>query len=354
MKRFIKRINKSVSMTSFVLGALVVIACQKPVDSKTSFIFKSAPTKGVVAKVGAEEISEKEFTKGMEGDLYEAEMKIYEIKFARLQAMLLERFMNQDPDKKNLTNDEFLDKHIAKGIKISDSEIEKFIKDRQIPKDQVNPEIRTRITDYLMMEAKKKAVDKWLAEKMKKTPVEVYFEKPTLPVFEVAVGDSPAKGKPNAPITIVEFSDFQCPFCSKASKTVEDIEKKYGNKVRIVFKHYPLPFHSQAQIAAEASLCANEQKGEYFWKLHDLMFADQSKLDRTNLIASAKKAGVKEDQFVACLDSGKFKSKVTADVTQGQDLGIKSTPTFYINGKLVSGAQPIEVFSDIIDQELSK
>lgn len=340
----------------FVVTVLtvVLIACQKEASSKPNFIFKPAPSQDVIASVGSEKILEKDFVKGIESDLYEAEMKVYEIKMAKLQSMLLEKYMNQDPDKKNLTNDQFLDQKIAKSVKISDADVEKFIKDRQIPKDQINPEIKTRIVEYLSVEAKKSAVDKWIAEKTKKTPVEIYLKKPTLPVFDVTVGDAPIKGGGSASVSIVEFSDFQCPFCSKGANVLAAIEKKYGNKVKIAFKHFPLPFHAQARIAAEASMCANEQGVKLFWKMHDAMFADQSKLDQTNLIATAKKIGAKEAEFKVCLESGKFKAKIDADMAEGTNIGIKSTPTFFVNGKLINGAQPIEVFSEVIDEELAK
>lgn len=333
---------------------IVFFACQKDAGSKANFIFKPAPSAGVAAKIGSEQVSEKELTAGIEGDIYDAEMKVYEIKFGKLQAMILEKFMNQDPNKKGLSNDEFLNKYIAKDVKVTDADIEKFIKDRQIPKDQVNPEIRERIKQYLEVEVKKNAVDKWIAEKTKKTPVEVYIPRPQRPVFDVNIKDAPVKGSGNAKVTIVEYSDFQCPFCSKASKTIAELEKKYGNKIRIAFKNYPLPFHSNARMAAEAALCMKAQDSKLFWKMHDAMFEDQTKLDKDNLIATAKKLGAKEADFKACLETTPHKAVIDNDMTEGQKLGIKSTPTFFVNGKLVSGAQPVEVFTEVIDEELSK
>jgi protein-disulfide isomerase len=351
MKKFMGKLSP---LFAVVAVTVLVIACNKDAQSKPNFIFKTAPSKEVVASMGGQPILEADLVKGIESDLYEAELKVYEIKYAKLQAMLLERFMNQDPDKKGLSNDEFLDKHIAKSVKITDAQVDAFIKERQIPKDQINPEIKARIVEYLTVESKKVAVDNWIAAKTKKTPVEIYIQKPTLPTFEVNVGDAPFKGASDAKVTIVEFSDFQCPFCSKGAQVLTALEKKYGNKIKIAFKHYPLPFHAQARIAAEASMCANEQDSKLFWKMHDAMFADQAKLDKDNLIATAKKAGVKEAEFKACLESGKFKTKVDADVAQGATLGIKSTPTFFINGKLISGAQPLEVFTEVVDADLAK
>lgn len=349
-----KKNKWSFTLTGLFAVMIIFFACQKQADSKPNFIFKPAPAAGVAASIGGEQILEKDLEAGIESDVYDAEMKVFEIKFGKLQAMLLEKFMNQDPNKKGLSNDEFLDKYIAKGIKITDAEIEKFIIERKIPKDQVNPEIRERIKQFLEVESKKLAVDKWIGEKTKKTPVEVYLKKPQRPVFDVNVKDAPFKGGSDAKVTIVEYSDFQCPFCSKAALVMGEIEKKYGNKVKIVFKNYPLPFHSQARLAAEAALCAGEQAPKFFWKMHDAMFADQTKLDNENLISSAKKIGVKEAEFKACLLATKHKAVVDADMAEGQKLGLKSTPTFFINGKLVSGAQPQEVFSEIIDEELAK
>lgn len=349
-----KKNKMSISLTGLFAVMIVFFACQKQADSKPNFIFKAAPSAGVSASIGGEQILEKDLVSGIENDLYEAEMKVYEIKFGKLQAMLLEKFMNQDPNKKGLSNDEFLNKFIAKDAKVSESEIEKFIKDRQIPKEQLNPEIRERIKQYLEVEVKKLAVDKWIADKTKKTPVEVYITKPQRPVFDVNVKDAPFKGNANAKVTIVEYSDFQCPFCSKASMTIAELEKKYGNKIKVAFKNYPLPFHSQARVAAEAAQCANAQNSKLFWKMHDAMFADQTKLDKENLFATAKKIGLKEADFKSCLEATKYKSVIDNDMAEGQKLGIKSTPTFFVNGKLVSGAQPVEVFSEIIDEELSK
>lgn len=349
-----KRNKFNLTLTGLLSVMIVFFACQKQADSKPNFIFKPAPAPGVAASIGGEQIMEKDLNSGIESDLFDAEMKVYEIKFGKLQAMLLEKFMNQDPNKKGLSNDDFLNKFIAKDVKVTDPEIEKFIKDRQIPKDQINPEIRERIRQYLEVEAKKVAVDKWIADKTKKTPVEVYIQKPQRPVFDVNIKDAPFKGGADAKVTIVEYSDFQCPFCSKASVTIAELEKKYGKKLKVAFKNYPLPFHSQARLAAEAAQCANEQSPKLFWKMHDAMFADQTKLDHDSLIATAKKIGVKEADFKSCLDATKHKAVIDNDMAEGQKLGIKSTPTFFINGKLVSGAQPVEVFTEVIDEELAK
>ncbi len=341
-----------------LLGALALslglfISCTKEADSKPQFIFKPAPNKTVAAKVNGKELTYDELLEGVENDLYEAEMKVYEIKMNRLRALVLKKFMEADPAYKG-DNDKFLNEQIAKSIKVSDKAIMAFAKQRNIPKENLNDQLKDRIKKFLENEEKQKAIDAWLAKKTQKSPVEVYLEKPARPVKEVNVGDAPFMGGADAKVTIVEFSDFQCPFCARGATLMNDIKKKYGNKVKVAFKNFPLPFHNHAKKAAEAGLCAYEQNKDKFWKLHDKMFADQAGLAVDGLVAKAVSLGLDKKKFQECLSSGKFASRVNADMEEGKKVGVKSTPTFFVNGKMVNGAQPIEVFSEIIDEELAK
>ncbi|MGQ0505996.1 MAG: DsbA family protein [Myxococcaceae bacterium] len=172
------------------------------------------------------------------------------------------------------------------------------------------------------------------------------------PVQDITVGSAPVKGPKNAPVTIVAFSDFQCPFCSRVVPTLKQIEDQYGGKVRVAFKHQPLPFHNNAKLAAEASLAANEQ-GK-FWEYHDKLFANQSALDRPNLERYAEELKLDLTKFKTALDSKKFDAQVAADSTEGSRVGANGTPTFFINGRQLVGAQPIDAFKQIIDEELKK
>jgi len=342
---------------SFVLVMVVgvsFLSCSKQVTSKPNFIFKPAPRDGVAFKVKGEEISEAELYKGVEGELYEAELKVYEIKMNKLRAVVLEKFMTADPRKKGISNDEFLEKYIAKSIKVTKNQVEKFIKKRGIPDQHINDQMRDRIKKFLIIEGKKEAVEVWIAGETKKNPVEVYIKRPTRPVFEVPQGDSPFWGNSDAKVTIVEYSDFQCPFCAKGKEIVDGLKKKYGKKIKVVFKNFPLPFHNNAKTAAVASLCANEQGSKYFWKMHDHMFENQTLLDRKELKKAAKKLGLKTAKFNECLEKEKYLATVNKEMDEGRNIGVKSTPTFYVNGQLVNGAHPLEVFSEIIDEELSK
>jgi protein-disulfide isomerase len=342
------------AMSLIVIFMLSMITACTDGNSKPSYLFKPAAKEGLAAKVGDIEITNDELTDGIESEVFEAESKLFEIKFNKLKSMLLQRYMDRDPRKKGLTNDEYLDKFIASDVNISEKEIEAFIKDQNIPAEHINPQVREKIRNYLGMERKKEKVDKWLADQTKKTPVEVYLQKPRRPTFPVEVGNAPSFGAKDAKVTIVEFSDFQCPFCAKGADILKQIKKKYGNKVRVAFKNFPLPFHNHAEQAAVAGLCANEQSTDLFWKMHDEMFAHQDQLDADGLKKTAKKIGVKADAFEKCLAENKYLAQVNTDMEEGRKLKVKSTPTFFINGQLINGAQPIEVFSELIDEELAR
>ncbi|MBY0516798.1 MAG: DsbA family protein [Bacteriovoracaceae bacterium] len=337
-----------------LLASLFIFASCSESISKPNFQFRSGGKAGVAAKFGDVEISDAELMDGIESEVYEAEQKLFDVKYNKLRSVVMQKLMDKDPNKKNLSNDEYLEKYIAKGVSVSEGDIDAFIKKQQIPAEHLNPRVREKIKGYLEMEKRKEAMDKWLAQQTAKTPVEVYLSKPRRPSFDVKLGDAPVTGGKSAKVTIVEFSDFQCPFCSKGAEVIHELKKKYGDKIQVAFKNFPLPFHNQAEGAAVAALCAKEQSTELFWKMHDSMFAAQDKLDVDSLKALAKKIGAKSDSFDKCLTENKYLSKVKSDIEEGKALKVKSTPTFFINGQLINGAQPLEVFSEIIDDELSK
>jgi protein-disulfide isomerase len=188
----------------------------------------------------------------------------------------------------------------------------------------------------------------YVTELRAKAKVKVMLEPPRL---TIATGDNPAKGPADAPVTIVEFSDFQCPFCSRVTPTIKKLEETYAGKLRIVFRDLPLTqIHPQAAIAAEAAGCANDQ-GK-FWEMHDRLFANQSKLQAADLKQHATELGLDANAFNTCLDSGKHKADWQKDSEEGQRYGLTGTPAFFVNGRLLVGAQPYEAFSQVIDEEL--
>ncbi|MEW6062831.1 MAG: DsbA family protein [Nanoarchaeota archaeon] len=155
-----------------------------------------------------------------------------------------------------------------------------------------------------------------------------------------------SKGK----VTIVEFSDFQCPYCGRAELTLKQLKQDYGSKIEIIYKHFPLNFHQYAQKAAEASECARDQGR--FWEYHDLLFGNQDALDLASLKKYAKDLGLDTGKFNSCLDNGGKASVVKNDFNEGIARGVDGTPTFFIGNEALVGAQPYSAFKQIIDKEL--
>jgi len=169
-----------------------------------------------------------------------------------------------------------------------------------------------------------------------------------------AAPNAPFRGPAGAPIVIQEFSDFQCPFCSRVEGTLKDLEKAYPGKIKIVWRQMPLSFHENAHVAAEASMEAFAQKGNAgFWKMHDLMYENQKELGRQALEGYAKTAGLDVQKLAAALDAGTHKGAVDKDAKLGSDAGVQGTPAFFVNGYFVSGAQPLSKFRRVVDQALA-
>jgi len=182
-----------------------------------------------------------------------------------------------------------------------------------------------------------------------KTPVKVTLAAPRT---NVDTGDAPSLGPTDATVTMVTFSDFQCPACGRSYPTVKRIMDQYKGRIRFVFRDFPLSIHPQAPKAAEAAACANEQ-GK-FWQMHDAMFENQQKLAVSDLKSTAASLGLDTERFVACLDSGKKTADWQADMEAGKKYGVNSTPSFFINGRLIAGAAPYPAFAQIIDEELQR
>ncbi len=172
-------------------------------------------------------------------------------------------------------------------------------------------------------------------------------------LVEVSEDDDPVKGNKNAPVTIIEFSDYQCPFCKRFyDDTYKKIVENYikTGKVKLVYRDFPLDFHENAQKAAEAAECARDQGGdEVYFKMHDKLFENQQSLDVTSLKKYASELGLDQIKFSLCLDSGTKESEIKKDLEDGVKAGVTGTPTFFINGKEISGAQPYSVFENAIE-----
>jgi protein-disulfide isomerase len=236
---------------------------------------------------------------------------------------------------------------------ITEAEIQGFYnsnKERlRVEFDKVHDQIR----DYLReqrVESRKNEFFKTLRSKGKVT---TYLKPPPIFRADVAVNGAPFKGSERAPVTIVKFEDFQCPYCKTVQTTYQVLLKRYDGIVRLVHKDLPLDsIHPQARQAAEAARCAGEQ-GK-FWEYHDTLYANSPKAAVEDLKAYAKQVGINTASFEQCFTSGKYKGLVQRDLSEGAQLGLTGTPTFFINGREMSGAQPVEAFTAVIDEELNQ
>ena len=186
----------------------------------------------------------------------------------------------------------------------------------------------------------------------RKTDIHIALPPTEPPILTVSVDDDPSIGPVDAPITIVEFSDFQCPYCQKSVGILKELRRLYGEKIRMVYRDYPGPNHPYASQAAEAAQCAGEQRK--YWEYHDILFDRQTPGNGWNIPALATELGLQPDTFATCLNTGRYREEVAKDLQDGFTLGITSTPTFFINGRPLVGAKPLAEFQAVIDRLLKQ
>jgi protein-disulfide isomerase len=286
--------------------------------------------------------------------LYEAERKIYDLKFAQLRSQLLQRFVAKHPQSKGMSPDQFIQTHIIKNPSATDLEVDQFIVAKRIPSEKINPQLKAQVKDYIIKDKTRRRISNWLDQQSEEHGVIINLKRPDRPRVDIAINGAPTWGKKEAKITLVEYSDFQCPYCARAEATVKQIKERYKDQVKIVYKQFPLNFHKDAFRASEASLCANDQSSDYFWKLHEFMLFNPKKLSAEQINTQAALLGMDGPRFKQCLSGGKFTAKVNQEIAEGNLLGVQATPMFFVNGITVRGAQPFEVFEEIIEEELAR
>jgi protein-disulfide isomerase len=213
------------------------------------------------------------------------------------------------------------------------------------PFAQVAAQIRAGLVQSRAAETRRRLI----ADLRRQSNVRVLLDAPRV---ALDAHEGPARGPADAPVTIVEFSDFQCPYCREAVQTLKRIEAQFPGQVRIVFRDFPLPNHADAPRAAEAAACADEQ-GQ-FWEMHDALFAAQSALRPADLERRADELTLDGKRFRECVASGRHTSRWQQGRALGQLHGVSATPTFFINGRIVTGAVPYQVFHDLVTEELER
>ncbi len=348
------------SFTAVVVVALLgcagpeqVVFAEKSKEAKKKQTVSTAGSEGsaaVIAVVGGVEITEAEVEAAVASELLSVERQRQELLERGLSQVVDEKLIELEAAKRSMSTEELLEVEIANQItEPTDQEVDAFYESRKAQIRQPKEEVVDRIRTYLRQQEGLQAHSVYVAGLKESYGFTSYLEP-----FRMAVADKgfPSKGPESAPVTIVEFSDFECPYCSRVNPTLDQVIDRYGDKVRLVFRQFPLSrIHPNAQKAAEASLCAAEQ--EMFWELHDAMFRDQRNLGLASIKEKATTVGLEMESFNECLDSDQFAEAVAMDLEEGGTLGVTGTPAIFINGRFLSGAQPFEEFSKVIDDELA-
>jgi len=302
-----------------------------------------------VARINGAVVTEAELDRAIGSRLMRIRSEEYQMKMAILDELVADKLIAAEAARRGVPVEELLKTEVDAKTKVpADADLETMydgMRDRfgNMPKEAAIAEMRTKLQVRKAYERK----EAFVKELRAKSGVEVLLQPPRVDLRT----DGPSRGNPDAPVTIIGFSDFECQFCGRAAETLRAVEARYGDSVRIVHRDYPLMSHKGAAKAAEAAHCAAEQ-GK-FWEMHDKLFAKGGSIARPDLSRFARELQLENEPFETCVDSGKYQSTWRRSFEEGGAIGVRSTPTFFINGRLVSGAASIESFAKLIDEELA-
>ena len=330
-----------------VILALVISGCGKG----TSGAAASLNPNDVVATVGDVKITAAELDEAAKSRLQRIEYEVYEVKKGVLDGIVEKKMLEAAAAKEGKSVEAFLKEKIDdKVTPPTEDEVKSFYEGR---KDQMGgkkfAEAETMIKAYLTQSKTQGLRQQLFADLRNSANIKINIEPPRV---DIEIGDNPTQGPKGAPITIVEFTDYQCPFCTRVRPTIKKIMDDYKDKIRYALRDFPLSFHQFARKAHEAAHCAGDQ-GKY-WDYGKELWANQQALQPDKLKEYAKKIKLDVKKFDQCLDGGKYAKLVEENVQYGASVGAQGTPSFFINGIFISGAQPYDAFKKVIDQELAK
>ncbi len=335
--------------TKLLLSALVFLLAVGPPNAA-----EAAAASAPLAEVNGEAITAEEVEHALVARLRQLEQQIYELKRQKVEALIAERLLAREAATRGLSVQALLDAEVtAKAEPVTEQEIENLFQANKARLKGDAAEIKDKIRAYLQNQKVAARRQAYVQSLRSQAAVVVHLQEP--PVFraEVGVDGAPFLGPAAAPVTIVEFSDFGCPFCQRVLPTLTRLLARYRDKVKLVFRDFPIDsLHPQARKAAEAARCAHDQ-GK-FWDYHDALFANAPNASPEQLKTYAKQVGLDLTRFESCLFGGTHAAAVQKDVDEGIRLGVTGTPAFFVNGELLSGAQPLESFGRLIDRELAR
>ena len=329
--------------------ALAVAAFAQSNSNRVALVNGQTITQEELDRAAANELRNLE-TKRLQNDASLAQDK-QQILTRALEQLAADKLIEAEAKKLNMSREQLIEAEVNSNVEApSDSDVEAFYdanKDRiPIPKEQALPQVR----QYLIERSRSRYQETLIARLKKQYGFKSYLE-PLRAKIETA--GFPTNGPSTAPVTIIEFSDFECPYCGGLFPTLKQVEKNYADKIRIVYRQFPLTnIHPHAEKAAEASLCAYEQ--QRFWEFHDSMFGNQRELSVADLKQRAVNLKLDTAKFNECLDSGRQVPAIQSDIQDGARAGVTGTPALFINGRMLSGNQPYSEIKEIIDDELQR
>ena len=289
----------------------------------------------VLAVVNDKQITAGDVENSLRPLIFNVQEQVYSLRKQDLELKVNDTLLTQAAQKKGVTTRALLDAEVsAKVPPVTDAQAQKFFDEN---KDRISGEfaqVKAQIIQYIKESKEQDATVAFADQLRRASTVQINLTAPESPAFSIATDDQPVKGNPNALVTIVEFTDFECPSCARQLPVLEKIVSEYGDRVRLVVRDFPLSQHANARKAAEAAEAAREQ-GKY-WEYITVLFRNQSALGVDKLRQYATEVGLDRARFDATLDSGKLAEKVQRDVTDGRKLGVNGTPALYINGKRLS------------------
>jgi protein-disulfide isomerase len=303
-----------------------------------------------LAVVAGQPITDDDLLPFIQAQLFQLRLQEYDIKSKALENLVNQRLSEAEAKKKGISTEKLLEQEVdAKVAEPTEGELKSLyiVQKQQLgkPFEELRPQLQQLLKKAKIQEAR----EDYYKRLREQAGASILLQRPKV---EVAYDPARLRGNPKASVIIVEFSDFQCPYCQSVQATLKNLLAKYEGRVSLGYRDLPLrDIHPQAELAAEASRCAEEQ-GK-FWELHDLMFANQNKLDRPGLLGLAHDLKVDEKQFDSCLTSGKYQAQIEQDRQLGLRAGVSGTPGFFINGNMLSGNLPQDSFEKIIQAELS-
>jgi protein-disulfide isomerase len=313
------------------------------------------PPKDAAATIGDEVISMADLERSSATELASLDEQRYRVLDRKLSQIIAERLLAREAKRRGVSLEALLHAEVSsKTPPVTGEDVNAFIAQNRARLPQGNdPELKSKVADYLHRLQASQRTEAFVASLRTQTPVQVYLKSPDPVRVEVDPKIGFARGPETAPVTIVEFSDFQCPFCKTVVATLQQVVTQYSDRVRWVFRDFPIAgLHPEAALVHEAARCAGEQ-GK-FWPYHDLVFERAPAASPAALRAYAAEVGVETAAFSQCLDSHKHRAAVNADLEAGTKLGVAGTPTFFVNGALLVGNLPLAEFQRVIERELAR